>query len=126
MGHKLHYTSEEEEIVLQAPMKLGKRARRTMCRKEKVDYEDAWMQHDVEKHDIEDMNTARRSLLTEFMNLGEAKRLTILAMYHANDIPLPIVDMVLQKLWWCMEFPAQKKQKTNKKVLVIVSFFLVI
>lgn len=92
------YAYDDDDIILHAPMKQGRRAKRTMQRNSETKYEDAWAPLDRDRYDFDECNKVRCRLVTKIMNVMEAERLTTIAMYHKNDIPLPIVEMVLKKI----------------------------
>jgi hypothetical protein len=53
-----------------------------------------------EEYDVDDQKEVRykpRNLLAEFERDMQARRVTVLALYHTYDIPLPIVEMIQRK-----------------------------
>ena len=94
----IKYIEDTEDIILQAPIKnKNKPNTKGHCEMD-FDYHHAWC--DISDVGVElcSYSFVRRNLEEEFENDLRIKRLTVLALYHTNDVPLPIVEMIQKKI----------------------------
>lgn len=83
----------DDDIVLDAPIKGGKRAKRTSKKNNNIDYDDAWCPVD----DL-DLSHIKRNLEKEFEDIKESERLRMLGIFHVMDVPFHIVELIYKKL----------------------------
>lgn len=97
-----HEENDERDVIVETPLKIGRRARRTQKRKEAELDDRTWCPM-LEPSDDDKMELdyawggTRRNLLSAFELDMKIRKATVEILYHHNDIPLPIVDNIISK-----------------------------